>query len=318
VCSAQLRAATANAPVESVLYVGTGLGGGQPLGADTGLLAQTPDRALYLIWHEHRYPIPDPAVVRAAFGWGGQVPVRVAPAFANALAQGPDLVPPAIPGTVGAASRAVPHRRVGTVVVVATQGGARQYAVVLARGLAPISQVQADLLLSDPGEVTTLGQSRAEPMSQGDFSRAATASLPGASGLPDATPRLAHPSTVDNGVCARFDGTRGPARVTVDVPLPGASDAAPTAGGAIADRILVPPGRGALVVAVASSQASGGTVCLLTDLGVRYPVSTVDVLAMLGYGAVAPVRVPAGLVALLPAGRVLDPAAARLPAGVTG
>jgi hypothetical protein len=35
---------------------------------------------------------------------------------------------------------------------------------------------------------------------------------------------------------------------------------------------------------------------------------------MLGYGSVQPVRVPASLVALLPAGRALDPDAARAPA----
>lgn len=289
-----------------VLYVGTGIAGGQPLGAGTGLLVRTPDRGLYLVWHEHRFAIPDPAVVRAAFGWGGETPVPVAAAFANAVAQGPDLAPPVLPGTVGAPSRAVPRRRVGAVVVVATQGGTRQYAVVLANGLAPISQVQADLLLSD-ARAGRLGRTRAEPMSQAEFTAAPVARLP-AAGLPDATPALAHPSTMDGGLCARFDGTGGATRIAVDAPLPG--------GGG--EPVRVPPGRGAVVEAVASPGATGGTLCLLTDLGVRYPVPGQDVLAMLGYRGVSPVRVPANLVALLPAGRVLDPAAARLPAPPAG
>ncbi|MEN3309479.1 MAG: hypothetical protein V7603_5681 [Micromonosporaceae bacterium] len=310
-CSAR---STAGGPDETALYVGATVPGGQPVGTDAGLLAQTPDRALQLIWHERRFAVRDQAVVRAAFGWSGQAPAPVAAAFANAVAQGPDLVPPAIPGTVGALSRAVPRRRVGSVVVVATQAGARQFAVVLADGLAPISQVQADLLLSDPVQVAKLGQGRADPMSQGDFSRVPAASLPAAAaGLPDATPRLVHPSLVDGGVCARFDSTRGAARITVDVPLPAAAEAVPTAGGGAADRILVPPGQGAVVEAVAAPDAPGGSVNVLTDLGLRYPVPTVDILAILGYATVQPVRVPAGLVALVPAGRVLDPAAARAP-----
>lgn len=311
-CSAPPAGAGGTAvSVESVLYVGGSPGGGQPLNAGTGLLAQTPDRELFLLWQGHRYPIPHPAVVRAAFGWGGQQPVRVAAAFVNAVPPGPDLVPPAIPGSTGKPSRTLPHRRVGTVVVVATQGGSRQYAVVLPDGLAPISQVQADLLLSDPEEVAALGQKRAESMSQGDFSLAPAAVLPATgTALPRATPVLAQPST--GGVCARVDATGAP-QITVDAALAGAADALSTAGGALADRIVVPPGRGAVVEAAASPGASGGAVFVLTDLGVRYPVPTTEVLAMLGYGSVQPVRVPAGLVALVPAGQALDPEAARSP-----
>jgi type VII secretion protein EccB len=291
-----------DAPPEPVLHVGTSVPGGQSMGPKDGLLVQAPDRGLHLIWHERRFPIPDPSVVRAAFGWGAWVPVPVAAAFANAVPQGPDLAPPAIPGAVGTASRAVPGRRVGSVVVVATQGGARQFAVVLASGLATISQVQADLLLSDPDRVARLGQSRAEPMSQADFSRAPAAALPGATDLPDTTPRLVRPSLVDGGVCARFDGTGGPAGIAVDIPVPADSP-----------RVVVPPGRGAVVEAVAAPGAGGGSLCVVTDLGRRYPVPTVDTLAVLGYASVRPVRVPAGLVALVPAGPVLDPAAARAP-----
>jgi type VII secretion protein EccB len=311
-CSAQpAGAGGVAAAVESVLYVGGGPGGGQPLGAGAGLLAQTPDRGLFLFWQGHRYPIPDPAVVRAAFGWGGQQPMRVAAAFANAVPQGPDLAPPAIPGT-GKFSRKLPQQRVGTVVVVATQGGSKQYAVVLPDGLAPISQVQADLLLSDPRQVAALGRKRAASISQGDFSLAPAASLPATgTALPQATPVLAQPSAT-GGVCARVDAAGSP-QITVDAALTGAADALRTAGGALADRIVVPPGRGAVVEAAASPGASGGAICVLTDLGVRYPVPTADVLAMLGYGSVQPVRVPAGLVALVPAGRTLDPQAARSP-----
>jgi hypothetical protein len=60
--------------------------------------------------------------------------------------------------------------------------------------------------------------------------------------------------------------------------------------------------------------AGGGSLSVVTDLGVRYAVPGREVLGMLGYGGVRPVRMPASLVALLPSGRALNPDAARAPA----
>ena len=85
-------------------------------------------------------------------------------------------------------------------------------------------------------------------------------------------------------------------------------------GGALADHVVVQPGRGAVVEAAAAPGATGGGVSVVTDLGRRSAVGGADVLAMLGYGKVKPVRMPAGVVALIPAGRALDPEAARKPA----
>ena len=80
-----------------------------------------------------------------------------------------------------------------------------------------------------------------------------------------------------------------------------------------ADRVVVTPGRAAVVEALASPSAPHGALSLVTDLGVRYPLASTDVLTMLGYGGVAPVRLPAELVALVPSGRALDQAAALTP-----
>ncbi|MBO0871563.1 MAG: type VII secretion protein EccB, partial [Micromonosporaceae bacterium] len=286
---------------ESVLAVGGVPAGGRPLG-DAALLATGPDGPAYLIWHRRRYPAPDLALVRRAFGWTDQ-PVTVATAFADALEQGPDLAPPKIPGF--GERTGVGQRPVGSVVVVDTQGGARQYAVVLAAGLAPITQVQADLLLSDPDYVRRLGRNTAEQFTQGQYALVPQVSLPGGPGtLPATTPRLLRPSTVESATCA------GGADVAVDVPAGVLAGAVATGGGRYADRVLVPPGRGALV-------ASGGPVSLVTDLGVRYPVPTTQAQAALGYPGVSPVGVAAALLALVPAGRSLDPDAARSPASLT-
>ncbi|MEU3560566.1 type VII secretion protein EccB, partial [Kitasatospora sp. NPDC006786] len=76
----------------------------------------------------------------------------------------------------------------------------------------------------------------------------------------------------------------------------------------VADRIAVRPGRGALVRAL-SGAGAGGTEYLVTEAGVRYPLPSAAVVKQLGYGGATPVAVPAAVVALLPAGPSLDPAA---------
>src|SRR5262249_14383000 len=116
-------------------------------------------------------------------------------------------------------------------------------------------------------------------------------------------------------------GPAGPASPAVPaVPAVPASPAGPagTAGpagsGAGVDRILVPRRRGAIVEAAAAPDAppGTGTLSLVTDAGLRYPLASPDLLGVLGYSGVTPQRVPAGLVALLPSGPPLDPAALRL------
>lgn len=77
------------------------------------------------------------------------------------------------------------------------------------------------------------------------------------------------------------------------------------------DATVVRPGRGALVRALnASGAAHAGTSYLVADNGVKYRVSTKDSLAALGYESADIASVPAPLLAALPTGADLDPAAA--------
>ena len=312
VCSARFSATGTGTPTtESVLYIGAAGTGGQPLGADDAVLGQTPDGTSYLLWRGSALAIPQPSVVRNALGWGNEPLVPVAAALVNALDAAPDLIPPAIANLGGVS--AVPGLRIGTVVVEQNQGGSRQHAVVLAAGLAPISQVAADLLLSDP----KLGQTAAHEMAQGDYSRAPQTTAPAdAARLPATTPTLRRPTVASagssTGICVRPADAGGPPPITIDPALPGAADATRPAGssppGAIlADRVVVPPGHGALVQA----GPTAGTWSLVTELGIRYPLANPGVAALLGYPDGALVRVPSGLVSLLPAGPALDPDAVR-------
>jgi type VII secretion protein EccB len=306
VCSARL----ADRP-ESVLFVGAVPPGGRPL-AEQALLAQTPDGTRYLLWHGSALRVPRPQLVDSAFSWGGRQPVAVAAALVDAVPAGPDLAPPQIPGR-GDASRVLPDK-IGTVLVAQAQGGSRQYGVVLAAGLAPISQVQADLLLSDPDAAAVLPQRGAREVSQAQFAQAPVAALDGVGdALPQVTPQLAAPGPAA-AVCAQQSGA-GAVSLTLDAEMTAAMQSAPapdaSAATRPADRIVVPAGHGALVEAVASGTATTGALCLVTDVARRYPLPAAGVAELLGYPSVAPVRVPAALVALLPTGPVLDPQAAR-------
>jgi hypothetical protein len=113
------------------------------------------------------------------------------------------------------------------------------------------------------------------------------ATLPAGASLPDGRADLTM-------VCASYDGGEAVlAYHSADAPALRA-----TTGGAI-----VPAGRGALV------RGSTGDSYLVTDRGLRYLLRG-TAAAALGYGGVSPVPVPAAMLALVPAGPALDPAAA--------
>jgi hypothetical protein len=95
--------------------------------------------------------------------------------------------------------------------------------------------------------------------------------------------------------------------VLAPVSLPAVVAGASGGGGV---RVAVPPGGGRLVRDLPVPGAADGTVYLITDLGVRYPLPSKEVVSKLGYGSVIPLPVPSLLLGLVPAGPVLDPAAA--------
>src|SRR5690606_11752566 len=103
---------------------------------------------LYLIWQNRRHLIRDRQLVLSALTWTSEQPLPVAPALLNALPAGMDLGRIPIPGQ-GHRSLKVDDATIGQVFVVERQGGGRQYAVAVRDGLAGITEVQANLLLTD-------------------------------------------------------------------------------------------------------------------------------------------------------------------------
>jgi type VII secretion protein EccB len=273
-----------------VLLVGVPVPGGRPLApplagsVGEGLLLSTVDGDGYLVHAGRRYRIPRPETALAALGWSGRQPVRAAPELVNALPAGPDLRALDVPDR-GHPSPATAGAKVGQVY---TTGG-HQYAVALDDGAYDLTDVQAALLLADPASPPPV------PLSTAQYAALHRGSRPPAA-LPATVPTLVTPAT---SVCT-VDG-----RVLLDATVPAAGP------------VVVPRGGGALVEAVAAPGAppGSGTVSVVTDTGLRYPLASPDLLAALGYRGVTPVRVPAALVALVPSGPALDPAAARTAAG---
>jgi type VII secretion protein EccB len=300
------------APPRSALLVGVPAVGGQ-LVYDDGVLARHPDGGLHLIWHNRRYRISGQREVLSALGWISKRPVPVAPALLNALTAGADLGPVPVPGQ-GRPSAKVPNAKVGEVFVVASQGGDRQYFVALRDGLAGITQLQANVLMVAVHQYDPV---QLPPARFADIPRQPDLIPDGPEAPPANIPQLA---AADPGaLCGQVSDDSGVREVRVGSKVPDLGGTAATGarsgqGAALADHVLVQPGRGAVVEAAAAAGAPGGALCVVTDLGRRYAVTGGEVLSMLGYAKVTPLRLPANLVALVPAGKVLDPEAARAPA----
>jgi len=291
---------SSGAPVSGSVVLGAPVAGE---GLGEGALLVRAGGTDYLVWHGHRARVDRPAVVLAGLGWAARVPQPVAPALVNALPAGSPLAPIVVDHR-GARS-SVQGLPVGTVVTTDNAQRTHSYAVVLAGGLAALTPVQADILLSD---ADTPGDGSAMRVTERTFAHV-TAVLPGMSDWPATTPRLVSAAT---GVCAVLtsgatgDGTAAqPARQIV-VGSPAVPAGMPP--------VRVPPGRGALVRAAAPAGADPASAaeCLLTDSGSCFPVADAQALASLGYAG-APVAVlPAEVKALLPGGVTLSrDAAAR-------
>jgi type VII secretion protein EccB len=316
VCSSVVRQANGTLAPQSVLLVGEAPAGGGTVGQQYGMLVRSTDE--YLIWNGHKYRIPDAdrQIVGDALGIGTAAVTEAAPAWLNSLPSGVDLARIQVPGNGASAVRGY---RVGDVAVVDTPGSGRRNYLAVADGLAPITQLQANLLIFNKSvqKQESPDWFAAQPRS--------SVTLPGSTGttaLPEQPPTLVGSPDERRSTCAVFRDASGVPEIIADAQPPSTSNAVVTGSRSttetvLSDRVLVAPGRGAVVEALTSPDATSGTFVLITDLGMAFPVVDRRALDSLGYRTARVTRLPAGLVALLPQGRALDPVAARAPA-VTG
>jgi hypothetical protein len=230
-------------------------------------------------------------------------------------------------------------RRIGQVFVVRSSG-TEQYFVLWRDGLSPLTQTDALLLLGSPDIASAYpgGQVRLIELTPSDFGAAPRSTRSTETRQYPPVPPKAVPANGTTAPCLQIEvGRDAGASVRVGLGPAGAgaantaaatgtSDATGATGGddpataqaaaasadtGLADRIEVQPGTGLLVRAQPAPGVSGGTLYLLADTGVKYPLPSQDVARTLGYGDATPVAVPTTLLSLMPTGAPLDPGAAR-------
>jgi type VII secretion protein EccB len=303
-----------NAPSPTIDALLAPAQGAVPVDDHHAVLVQTPHGAEYLAWRGKRLRVDDRAGL-IALDMAGVAPLPVDPAWLNLLAAGPDLVarPPAGLGAAGPTLLGSPTR-VGQVLGV---GG--QWFVVHADGLAPIDAVSTALLLADPADAGAYdaGSPSIVSVSAAQIAvapRSATSAV--VAGYPAAVPvPVSVPTNGGRALCLRFAlaDDQSDAGELITVALPANSGTAAVAGaghGRIADRVVAAPGVGILAAVRTGPGQVAADRYLIDDLGVKYPLSP-DALGPLGYDNTTAFAVPINLLALLPTGPNLDPAAAR-------
>jgi type VII secretion protein EccB len=309
-CAVPSRDLAGNPITTTQLAVGRAPTGGRALGEDAALVRDARTADMALIWHSHRYRVTSPTTVLLSLFGDQRTVISVGTAWLNGLPEGADIGPITITGR-GARSAAVPGRHVGDLVFDEVGTGAEQFYVVLRDGLAAITELQKDILAgqssANPAKITPADVNRVGQSSQ------SLAPPRNDTAPPSQVPQLATIESTDNAVCAESTDARSTPSVMVDAtaPGPGTQTASQTAhDGSLADVVAVPAGHLSVVEAMASSTATAGAISIVTDVGVRFAVPSVQVLNTLGYQAGSAVQMPASLVNRIPVGPTLSPDAA--------
>ncbi len=260
----------------------------------------------YLLWRGMLY---EASATEANNIAPGVQPTIVSAAFINGLPKGQPLEALTIIGK-GSQWAKYPAWKVGEVIQV-TSFSEYRYVVVRANDLAWVNEFQAALL----------GSLRAGSENPNDLTRIAGGEISNqVQAAPSNDPRqppVNRPTITTysgTGLCSLLKDDQGTYELRADVKLdlnlrPGTSKRSGV-GGVYADYVIMPAGRGAIV-------ASGQTFSLVAQDGVRYAAANGEVLGKLGYGDIAPLKLPSALIALLPEGPGLDPAEALVPLTVS-
>ncbi|MEV0380003.1 type VII secretion protein EccB [Nonomuraea sp. NPDC050643] len=293
--------------------------GGRAVGTDAMVVSD--GRQNWVIWGDRRMRVNEHGV-RAL----NAQPRKVPAAWLNALPVGHDFAGPAVPNRgrkvrAGGKVTAV----VGQVYTVpALPGTQERWYVLLSDGLAPISAVQARLLLEDPAIKKAYGNGVAKPIA---IDAASANASPSRQTVMDTTLPATMPKVINVSgtapLCTVHANTQAgsvAAKVTI-----GSKIAIPTPSGSGVqgrfDQVLLPPGSAAvagLLPGEGQLGAVNSALSLISDQGVRYPVPSAEVLTKLGYEAADVAPVPASIMHAIPQGPALDPAAALAPLAVGG
>jgi type VII secretion protein EccB len=312
--TAQLDETVPNGEITTTALVGVPRPG-QQLGEDRALLARAATGTYYLLFDGRRAQVDpaDPAVGNA-FGLADVEPRRVSTSLLNAIPESDALVPPDIENADDPAPfPGVSGQDIGDVVQVNLSGGREEYYLILSEGKQPVTRGVFDLVRFDRSEPTI------PVVSPEDIS-----SVPNApdqidfTGYPEQVPEIV-PVAESRVACltwAARDGDEPETAFTIsdEIELDERMrpvDVLPSVPGeVIADKVFLPPSRGALVRGVVPGQDPGsGAIFLVTDQGYRYGVPSMDVAQAIGLGDTTQ-PAPEAILDLLPIGPSLDPQAA--------
>lgn len=319
-CSLPAETISGELVPNTALVVGRPRTTGTPIEQSAILLRDIERNKLYLVWHGHAFPIPSQAPVLEGLTMRGQPQIQVGTAWLSALPAGKPLATPSVAGR-GRHTDLIPGgATVGEVRSVRSAGGVLYY-LVRQHDILAITPVQAQITLADPTvrQVVYGGRTpHARPLAPAVANSVPRHNLP----APDPTdppatkPSMAGVNSDQSTVCASFANAGLVPDVAVQAAVEGAELAPATEqrtqnGTVLANRVRVEPGWGAVVESMSSPTASSGSLFLVTDEGRRYAFADDNALTALGYQNVTPVKMPAALVARIPAGDALDPQAAQ-------
>jgi len=320
-CSLPAREVDGALVPNTALVVGRDPSEGERIADEAALVRDVTRNTLHLVWHGYQFPIIDENPVREALFLQTAQEIEVGTAWLNALPPGRPLQPNPVAGR-GDPSTAITNGTVGEIRVVEADGRREYYQVGLTQ-IIEITQVQAQILLADP-EISQAYGDRPVTELPLTFDEAADADRvdlgdPAPTDPPATVPDKAVPTTANPTICASFGDDQATPEISIDAKVEGAAGANATqqqteSGTVLADSVVVEPGHGAIVQEQASPGAENGVRYLVTDEGRRFALTSAEVQATLGYGSIEPVRLPASLVARIPAGSELNPLEARRPA----
>lgn len=241
------------------------------------------------------------ATTPVALGYTAATAVPVAPAWLDTVPSGRDLKPVDVPGA-GDAGPSVGQVRTRVGQVLAT--GAEYY-VVRADGLAVVTETEALLVLGAQANARAYPDAVPKPVRVAPADVAtARQSATVADGYPRRHP-LPLPVERTATLCATGD------RITVSAGAPGVKPVLTDPEAKAATEVYVPGGAGAVVEEQPAPGVSAGAVYVITDTGMKYPVTDDKAVAALGFGSAKRQGVPAAVLDLFPTGVTLSPDAAR-------
>ncbi|MGH3729312.1 MAG: type VII secretion protein EccB [Micromonosporaceae bacterium] len=318
-CSQPKRTVSGGEELETVMVVGARPSPYQNVAGEGVILVEEAETTKkYLIYQSHRFEILEQDDMFSAFGLDSHTPLKVSTAWLSALPVGQEIKALDLPDA-GEPSDAKPDTTVGDIFRVQTN---EQYFVALKDELAVITEFQARLLQastgSEFGELIPADPATKSPSRE----LLPEVSEPDVKAPPEsATMNMEEPDSA-RATCAIF-GNRGNPPVMVHSGSLSAFKGAGVVtelrgdeGTQLASRVVVPTGRGALVwTSQSPDDRTAATLGLVTDTGKFYPLSSQEVVSMLGYDlkTVKPGWMPSSLVGRLQAGPTLDRAAASDP-----